>query len=267
METQIQVNEKKRSNRALIISLFVHAGALLLLFINFAFNEIEPEENNGGIEVNLGFVDYASGDIIPTTDVLSEVTQVNSEDASSSNSEDNAITQNYEETVNMNQAENNSNSAVDNNSNSDDNSDSKNQQTVSPELQAMLDKMKNGSQGITQGSGDQGAPNGDPNSDHYGPDGPGKGDKGFGWDLSGRGIVYVPPVENNSQKYGKVVIKIKVDRDGKVVEASYQSLGSNTSDSYLVDQAKKAAKQAKFSEHSTGQEYQYGTITINFKLK
>jgi len=57
-----------------------------------------------------------------------------------------------------------------------------------------------------------------------------------------------------------------VDREGKVISATYQQKGSTTSNSYLISKAKKAALEAKFNPMPSAAIYQVGTITFNFKV-
>jgi TonB family protein len=64
---------------------------------------------------------------------------------------------------------------------------------------------------------------------------------------------------------GKVVVRVAVDRDGKVTAATYEPKGSTTSDSSLVEAAIEAAKRARFTESAAF--VQGGTITYIFKLK
>jgi len=68
---------------------------------------------------------------------------------------------------------------------------------------------------------------------------------------------------SNSNKQGKVVLEICVDRDGKVISAEYTSKGSTTSDKELIDLALENVKKWKFSPGEP--EKQCGTITYNFK--
>ena len=46
---------------------------------------------------------------------------------------------------------------------------------------------------------------------------------------------------------GRVIVRIWVDQQGRVTRAEYQPKGSNTSNGYLVSQAKAAALKARFN--------------------
>lgn len=124
------------------------------------------------------------------------------------------------------------------------------------------------SQGQTgQIGGDFGVPNGQPNGTGIDP-GKGGATDGLGsFDLGGRKLVKQPSLDNASQKSGRVVVRIKVDQNGNVLFAEYTSKNSNTTDSYLINLAIKAAKTAKFNASPQSMEEQWGTMTFNFKLK
>ena len=91
----------------------------------------------------------------------------------------------------------------------------------------------------------------------------GKGEAGDG--LGSRGLVYEPKIEDNSQKSGKVVVKVCVNKQGNVTSAKYTQRGSSTSDSYLISLAEKSAKKYRFTPSNT--EEQCGSITIDFIVK
>ena len=91
----------------------------------------------------------------------------------------------------------------------------------------------------------------------------GLGEVGGG--LSGRGIVYEPEIKENSQKTGKVAVKVCVDSSGSVISSKFTQRGSTTTDSQLVEVAEKAAAKYKFTPGDQAE--QCGTITIDFKLK
>ena len=87
------------------------------------------------------------------------------------------------------------------------------------------------------------------------------------WSLGGRSIrgSLVRP-NYASQEEGTVVVSIKVDKDGNVVNTSVGK-GTNTSDPALLRAAQEAAKKTKFSPRTDGKDGdQFGTITYKFIL-
>ncbi len=109
-----------------------------------------------------------------------------------------------------------------------------------------------GSSGKSKGTGRQGNPAGQGNSN------------GHSWTLSGRGLVggIISP-NYTSNVEGKITVAIRVDEAGRVVSAS---IGSPTtiSEKKTRDASLQAAKRTKFSK---GQGTSVGTITYHFKLQ
>ena len=104
--------------------------------------------------------------------------------------------------------------------------------------------------GDSQGAGQKGNPVG------HGSSG------GNSWSLSGRGIKgTLPQPSNTFNQEGKVVVQIRVNAAGHVIQASIT--GGDVSDKQTQQLALEAAKKAKFTE---GDHDQIGTITYIFKL-
>lgn len=118
-------------------------------------------------------------------------------------------------------------------------------------------KDGNGSGGnANSGSGD------DPNAKSL--DGLVTGNGKIGEGLVGRGVIKIPKINDKSQQAGKVVVRVCVDKSGKVIEAKFTQKGSTTTDSHLVKVAEEGARKYVFS--SSENEKQCGTITIDFIL-
>lgn len=82
------------------------------------------------------------------------------------------------------------------------------------------------------------------------------------WSLSGRGIKgTLPQPLNTFRQEGKVVVQIRVNAAGQVVNATVT--GGDVSDKQTQQLALDAARKAKFTE---GEHDQIGTITYIFKL-
>lgn len=76
---------------------------------------------------------------------------------------------------------------------------------------------------------------------------------------------HLPPPIYTCIEGGKIVINIKVDDRGFVIEADYNSASSNTSNGCLIDNAITYAYKARFSP--TDKASQIGTITYIFQSK
>lgn len=118
-------------------------------------------------------------------------------------------------------------------------------------------------QGTKPGTGDMGKPQGAKESDKY--DGRGGEGNGISYSLGGRGAKHLNKPETNFKEPGDVVIRIAVDRQGNVLSASFQQRGSTVG---MYDEKVKlainAAKNSTFTEKTTADEKQYGTITYKF---
>lgn len=94
------------------------------------------------------------------------------------------------------------------------------------------------------------------------PEGSDRLDRG----LQGRGLVgALPKPRYSGNASGKVVVRVQVDRTGRVTSANYEPTGSTTSDPDLIREACKAALEARFTESASLAEG--GTITYIFTLK
>ena len=84
-------------------------------------------------------------------------------------------------------------------------------------------------------------------------------------ELGNRQVLKVPTIKDESQKKGRVVVKICVDGSGDVISSEYTMMGSTTSDTYLIGLAEKGVMGYKFSESPNPKEC--GKVVINFLLK
>ncbi len=230
--------------------------AMLLMSLNiFAYEPPDPPIPEEGVEVNLGDSDFGQGD---SPEPASEAANY-----APPASQQQVVTQRTEQTVSVPSSPNPGNIT---------NPAAEQQPVVEnkePEINknALFPGKRNqtsggGSQGVSTGQGNQGNPNGTPTSNNYSGNGGGNGN----YSLHGRTAVVLPKPEYNSNQQGKIVVRIWVDQQGRVVrvEAPYQ--GSPTTTGRLVDQAKTAAKRARFNASTTAPEEQIGTITYIFKI-
>lgn len=121
------------------------------------------------------------------------------------------------------------------------------------------------SAGDTGGSGTQGALTGDPNATNR--TGTGLGSSGSGFSLQGRNLIgSLPKPVYNVQESGRVVVRIVVDREGRVTHAEHRLQGSTTTSSALINAAIDAARKARFNSDPNATSSQEGTITYVFDL-
>lgn len=82
--------------------------------------------------------------------------------------------------------------------------------------------------------------------------------------LKGRNAVNIPNPVYTCDRAGRVVINIRVDAGGRVLETSVNKASSSTSNQCLIDNALKYAADAVFSQ-LPGRDNQPGTITYEFQ--
>ena len=121
------------------------------------------------------------------------------------------------------------------------------------------------SEGETIGNGDQGSEDGDPNASAH--TGVGSGTNGIAFNLGGRTVSELKKPIYESQVQGTVVVTIRVNRYGNVINATPGAKGSTTTSGYLYARAKQAALQTTFDANPNAPEVQIGTIVYNFRLQ
>ncbi|MFM2207395.1 MAG: hypothetical protein RL213_1370 [Bacteroidota bacterium] len=280
-------------SRSLFLSIMIHAAIVmaLLFLVMTTPNPPFPEMGGGGgVLVNIGYVDEATGEEQPMSETVTD-RPVESEVTPSVSGEERLATQETEE-------------APVSHSNKDTQKGTKpvkvqpTKQPTKPQEQPRTADPRSLYQGRTtasrsqgtgsRGSGDQGDRNGDPNSLYTGKggegggqgtgsgsgtgdgEGPGTGTgKGGGvsFSLNGRKWMRTPVISDRSQETGKVVVDITVDQAGNVVSAIPGGRGSTTTSSYLFRLAKEAAMKAKFNASPEGADVQKGTITFIFVVQ
>ncbi len=121
-------------------------------------------------------------------------------------------------------------------------------------------------QGIAGGNGDQGSPNGNPNSDSYsGNAANGNSGVRISKGLTGRKFTKLPSFQDDFNENAKVAVDIKVDKNGNVSSAVVNPRGTTTTNATIRAIAIRKAMQLKLN---TGDEDdQTGTILFDFKLR
>ena len=127
------------------------------------------------------------------------------------------------------------------------------------------DGSASGSEGDDNKPGDKGQPDGDPYAtSYYGSPGSGSGTGGYG--LNGRSLVNKGKVQQECNQEGRVVVKIVVDRNGKVISATPGVKGTTNNNPCLLDPARKTAFMHKWNLDSNAPDQQVGFVVVNFKL-
>src|SRR3954465_34581 len=121
-------------------------------------------------------------------------------------------------------------------------------------------------QGVAGGNGDQGNPNGNPNSDSYtGSGGTGKSGVSIRSGLGGRRFTHLPSFTDEFNQNAKVAVDITVNSSGSVTQAMVNPRGTTTTNANIRNIAVTKARQLKLN--SSNAEEQTGTIVFDFKLR
>lgn len=264
--------------KAIALSVLLLAGFLLLSILYIVSRAEPPEEvGTGGIIVNYGTSDVGMGDDYmsveePSVDPNANLTPPDKvipnvdptpQTATVQNTESNIVTQDNEDAVAIKTKVTVA-------------SKTPTQSTEVKEIKqpvvnqnALYKGNKNAGSGKGDGEGaapgNQGKPEGDPLANNY--DGTGSGNGGVALDIKSRRFVTSPKINDTGQKTGKIVIEIRVDKDGNVMSAKGPARGSTLTDPTLVDKCEAAALGSRFNTLDSAPETQIGYITFNFKVK
>jgi TonB family protein len=271
MDPVMEGQDQKSTNKGWIVSLGTHIlvlGLLCLPFIVARTPEPEPE----GLLVNLGLLDQGQGEETPkgeTQEISTEPVEQEPQrevapepvKQTAKQVSQKAITNTEDSPVHVKESQAKQAAQAEAQRKAD--AAAAQQAEYNKTKKSYGDLLGGSGKGNTGKPGSQGDPNGDPNSDIL--EGISKGSGRVGGGLGNRGVLHEPRIQDGSQKTGRVVISVCVDKSGKVIKAEYTQKGSTTTDSELKAIARKAALQFKFTTSDI--EEQCGTITVDFKVR
>lgn len=277
-------------------------SVLLLLLFYIGMTYLDPPIENG-ISVNFGTMDFGMGDNQPKEKIRSEpldipeppnvkeeqvqeavAEEMPEEVVEKEQPTEKVLTQESEESIKIKQQQEAKRKAEDAAKKAKaeadrvakEKHDAEEQKRLEQEAKkAELDKLMGGlntSDGTASGSegddnkpGDKGQPDGDPYAtSYYGSPGSGSGTGGYG--LNGRSLVSKGKVQQECNQEGRVVVKIVVDRNGKVISATPGVKGTTNNNPCLLEPAKKTAFMHKWNLDSNAPNQQVGFVVVNFKL-
>ncbi len=261
---------KLKDKRGLVGTIIVHVG-LLVLFMFLSFTKPCTEED-GGILINFVTDEQGTGMEEPrNNEAENPMSATSASETEASEQGEEILTQDYEDAPAIPiQSKKNERKKDDSEKiNNEIENTKKNEREVSQEfLFPSAGKNNNSSnsvsEGITEGTGNQGDENGSVNSNNY--NGGYSEGIGISTNLSGRSPVKLFRPRETFQEEGVVVVEIKVDREGNVIEVRAGVKNSTTLNDHLLSIAEKAARETKFNSHPNAPVIQKGTITYNFKL-
>ncbi|MDB5115379.1 MAG: hypothetical protein JWQ79_871 [Mucilaginibacter sp.] len=117
--------------------------------------------------------------------------------------------------------------------------------------------------GTTNTPGNQGKPTGSTLTNNYNGTGSGNGGNLM---MSQRNFVSKPAVSDNGRHTGKIMVDIRVDKNGNVVYARAGARGTTISDSNLLQRCEDAVKNSKLNSLDSAPDPQIGTVVFVFKV-
>jgi outer membrane biosynthesis protein TonB len=237
--------EKKNKRKAMITSLSIHA-LLLLLFLFFGLTTIHPKPEEG-MMINFGNTDMGLGDTesdpaqseVVEEDVEEEVQPAESVATPSDPVvEEEVVTQDMLDAIALEKEQKRKQKV--------EAEERAEEERIATE-KARVEEEKRAASAALHGLG-------------------GSGD-GMSFNLGGRSMVSAPKIVDTSQKEGKVVVDIIVDKYGKVVKATPGARGSTTTDRHLEKLATEAAYNTKFNAKADASIQQKGSMTFVFILE
>jgi outer membrane biosynthesis protein TonB len=287
----LDTRHKKKSFT--LTTLLLSAVLLLLFYIGLTY--LDPPIENG-IAVNFGTMDFGSGPVQPMEKVRSEPKQVESqpveqvqpaepqEAVTEEAPVEKVLTSNDEESIKIKQQQEVRRKAdeaaekakaeaerIAREKREAEEHQRQEQEAKKKNIDALIggigqsDGTTTGSEGNDNTPGDKGQPDGDPYATtYYGAPGSGTGTGGYG--LNGRSLVDSGKVRQECNEEGRVVVRITVDRSGKVIKAEPGVKGTTNNAPCLLEPARKTAFMHKWNLDSNAPAQQIGFVVVNFKL-
>jgi hypothetical protein len=252
---------------------FILAVVMALCYFIVFHNPPKQEEGTGGILVNYGTVDEGTGDDYMSTEEPSVAENANQtkpdkitpntpteEQQQVDNSDKNVVTQTTEDAPEV---------AANSKTPSNTVATEPNKKVPKPAVNqnALYKGKTNTGTGEGDGTGttpgNQGKTTGTTLTNNYNGTGSGNGGN---LNLTQRSFVSRPTVDDNKRHNGKVVVEIRVDKDGSVIYAKAGARGTTITDSDLWDKCENAILNSKFNASDSAPDNQSGTMTFVFKV-
>jgi outer membrane biosynthesis protein TonB len=259
---------------------FLATGIILALLIGLSYFIVfhqppKEEDGTGGILVNYGTVDEGMGDDYMSTEEPSVAEKANQtkpdkvtpippteQVTPTDNSSKQVVTQNTEDAPEISNDKKPSQTVT--------TPQKPTKATPAPAINqnALYKGKTNTGTGEGDGNGNtpgnQGKPTGSTLTNNY--NGTGSGTGGSLQNMPQRSFVSRPSMDNDTRRTGKVVVDIRVDRDGNVVYARAGARGTTITDQSLLDRCEEAVKRAKLNQLEST-DLQQGTVVFVFKVQ
>lgn len=295
------LNTKHKKKSFTLTTILLSALLLLLFYIGLTYMD-PPLEN--GISVNFGTTEYGSGRVQPKEKIKSEplnrpitepkaqeekvenvVEQVPKEEVAKEKPAEKLLTQENEESILIKQQQEAKRKADEAAKKAQAEAErialekkeaeeklQREQAAKRSKLDELIggvtksDGTASGGEGDDTKAGDKGRPDGDPYAtSYYGSPGSGSGGTG-GYGLNGRSLVNQGKVAQKCNEEGRVVVRIVVDRNGKVISATPGVKGTTNNNPCLLEPAKETAFKHQWNLDANAPVQQTGFVVVNFKL-
>ena len=255
------IHKKKSAVKTAVVM-----ALLILSFFFVGMQYLDPPEEMG-IEINFGTSDMGMGDIQPMEPIKSEPQPETPQEVTPEETPEETATETIEEVVTQDTEE----APVVTpkpKPKPKPKPEPKPDASTSNALNSILNGPSNDGtasqgEGDDQSGGDKGGIDGNPYANSYYGGGSGNGS---GYGLNGRNRTSNKKFTQDCNEEGRVVVKIEVDRNGKVTKAIPGVKGSTNTASCLLEPAKKTALSYRFNSDSKAPTKQIGFIIINFTL-
>jgi len=245
----------KNKRTAIIGTLLFHVLVILVLIFTGLTPPMPPRPEIG-VEVNLGNSDVGMGE--KQTEKPAEEISTPPPTPQKITTEEKVVTQEQVKTVKVNNKVNNVKNP--------DPVVEPIKETKKVDKRFIFNKnkktVKGGSEGPDKKAGDKGKKGGDPNAQNY----VGNHGNGISFQLKGRKGKSLPKPSVNYTEEGTVVVKIWVNKSGRVINAEVQEKGTLTPNTQLRKLAIAAAKASVFDAKPDAPEVQIGTIEYVFEI-
>jgi outer membrane biosynthesis protein TonB len=264
--------DTKDKKRGLVGTVGVHL-LILVLFAIYGLTYPDPLPESG-IPINFGTSDVGSGEIAPETPG-SPPPEVSQAGPQPSHNEE-VVTQEHIETIQTPPAEENTPVKPKEDVKPKDTKPketTKPKEEPKPKIDSKLQDALNNAfnkPGQSQGNdknqeGNKGQRDGQGGNAYTGKSGGGGGGDG-NYRLGNRNPLAKILPKYECEEYGTVVMLIKVNRNGKTIDAKLQIKGTTNTAACLVNRAKEAALKTNWEGDPTAPAVQVGTITYHFEL-
>ena len=271
----MEYREENNYPKAFAATSLILAVVIAMCYFIVFHEPVPHEDGTGGILVNYGTVDEGMGDDYMSTEEPSVAEKANNtkpdkvtpappteEKVQTENSDKTVVTQNAEDAPEV--------TTTDTKKPSTTVATTPNKTEAKPAVNqnALYKGKTNNGTGEGDGTGNtpgnQGKPTGTTLTNNY--NGTGSGNGGNLTNMPSRNFTRKPAVSDNSRRVGKVVVDIRVDKNGNVVYAKAGGRGTTITDASLLQKCEDAVLDSKLNSLENAPDLQIGNVVFVFKV-